>query len=81
MLLAWVERRKKRSDERRAMDGYNYAAGALLRSGGSFVVISRLNAESGGTFDYGPFDRGVQNAVRDWKATVAIKLTGDMYAD
>lgn len=60
---AWRDSRKAELNRR----GYDYAAGQLLIHKGDQQTIERLEAESFGTFDFNEFDRGIQDALLDWR--------------
>ncbi len=65
-LLRWFNAREEARKLQARQNGYNYAAGQLLKSGNTPEVASRLEEESNCAFDHNDFDRGMQDALFDW---------------
>lgn len=63
-IRAFFARRRAADDERDYTRGYDYAAGALLRG----TSPRELELESDALQYTNHFDRGIVNAIRDWKA-------------
>lgn len=72
MFARWRKRRAMAYQRR----GYDYAAGELLRTKGDDDVIIYL--EDMVTYGFGgihPFDKGVIQALRDWRELVSRPIT------
>jgi hypothetical protein len=74
LFIQWLDRKRAERSQRRFRDGFDYAAGALLR--GSMIVgdgtIQELE-NSVAAFDHNEFDDGAALAMRQWR-----KLLGEL---
>jgi hypothetical protein len=69
-MINWLRNWKKRRSEREFQNGYEFAAGVLLKSGDG-PVIKELEDRASTPFDYQTtFDLGVLGAVRDYRALI-----------
>lgn len=59
----WLDTRREKARVKKWKEGYDYAAGALLRGEKNKLIT---DIECGMTFDPDSFDRGAIEAVRDW---------------
>lgn len=77
------EARKIAREERARQNGYDWAAGLLLRTEDEYQVEAandKIDAATYGTYDYGPFDRGAAEAQVGYRnltqGTQATEATG-----
>lgn len=73
-VLNWFNQSRHNKKYRR---GYEYAAAVMLEHGANshYLVVSELEAVVGLSKNlkcYGPFDRGVEAAVRDFKEMIEV---------
>ena len=69
-MIKWLKTWKKRKEELEFQNGYEFAAGVLLKNGTKHV-IQELEMRANNPFDYQqPFDLGVLDAVKDYTALI-----------
>lgn len=66
----WLKKREEESFK----EGYDFAAGVVLNSQGSFEIIEDLEMRADTPFDYpNQFDKGVLKAVYDFKSLLKAR--------
>lgn len=60
----WAEKRRLEREDTERRNGYDFAAGRLLRKAST---VESLMDESDAMCWAGPFDKGVSEAIRDWE--------------
>ena len=63
-ILNLISEQKRKRENRKLRDGYDFAAGALLR--GESTVES-LEAQASTPWDKNDFDLGILVAIKDWE--------------
>jgi len=71
MIMRLFSKIKARGFEQDRRNGYNYAAGQLLKHGET--IVSKLEDESSCLFDRTSFDIGVWDALHDFERKEAAK--------
>lgn len=70
MFRKFFERRRFARDSARFVQGYNFAAGELLRGSSNAGQIRVCVAESRAFGEFDTFDEGAMTAVLDWERKV-----------
>ena len=68
---AWAAHKQKEEEEKRDM-GYLFAAGALLSQVETPEVLQAMADTAKSEGDYDAFDRGVEDAVRDYAKLINV---------
>lgn len=69
--MKFIDRMKERSRLRRRAEGYEYAAGCLLKDGQAAIDMLESHVATMRDFgDYTPFDEGVEAAIKRYEEIV-----------